>query len=531
MRSAVICALSIGSLFLISCGGSLFDQIGGTDAPGGTDTAVSISGRLAPGDAAKIRPRAQGTEPACLILAQSNETGTVYRAATDGDGQFEIDIPDSEAGNTFAVSILGPDGKPLGPVIFQSADGEGAIGVAADRDVSLGTIDLPDDPTVSPIVPGDDSDAGDLVDGDLSTRLNDQGVPVGLASYGKGTDADVDEDDTRQVDGDHDGLIDVLDADDDGDGIVDDFEADSDSELALPDVRAGFFMNLKIYANQAPTYYNGTAAEISAALATDTIITLECATEPTATRTITAVRLLEVPGPTYLPDADLVSDTGGGLAYTNWASLSYAFEEASDRFEAFMRPNAEMDAGDTFTVEITFDDSTTEQYSRMINYVFKNIPRLVSYGSATIRHTFDVTDTTVNGTDQQPIPFDGTHDLVLTFEPPVDENGDFLTDVEHYTFQIFYTAADRSQLNDSIDWSATWTTPITGFDRGNFDILTAEMTFDPVYNTYTVTLGSDAFADTVETGTGTQAVAQYKIDITAEAPTGNAAIMLSFVKQ
>jgi hypothetical protein len=33
----------------------------------------------------------------------------------------------------------------------------------------------------------------------------------------------------------------------------------------------------------------------------------------------------------------------------------YAFDAATDRFQAFVRPNAVMGAGDSFTLEVTFD--------------------------------------------------------------------------------------------------------------------------------------------------------------------------------
>jgi len=467
-----------------------------------------------------------------MVVAQSNATGAIYRGTTDASGDFQVDIPDAEAGNTFMITVLGPDGRAVGPVLFGVAESGGLTGLELDGEVSLGTITLPDDPTAEAIEPGSDSDELDgLVDSELAARLDTNGVPVGLASHGKGDAADADgmpED--QVVDGDEDGLIDMLDADDDGDGTVDDFEGDGEVDGAPSDVHVNFFMNLKIGSEQAQTYYAGTQAEIAAALAVDTIITLECVSEPSAARTITAVHALETPGPTYLPDADKMLEEDSPLAFSRWAELEYAFDETEDRFQAFVRPNAVMDAGDTFTVEVSFDDGTTEQYSRMINYVFKNIPKLVQYGTAGALVDFNVTNPGINGGPEQPIPFDGTQDLVLVFNPPVDETGTYLRGLD-YTFQIFYyTAVDGPAINDQIDIEATWPDPPAGFECTTFWVASTDLTLSPD-NTYTFTLPKELFPGMVQTISGSEAaVSAYKIDITAECPSGNAAIMLVFQK-
>ncbi|MFH1418158.1 MAG: hypothetical protein ABII12_07745 [Planctomycetota bacterium] len=502
----------------------------------GASGGTLLSGRIKVTDAAKVKANANAQQRAAdegyTVVAQSDQTGGVYRAETDASGDFQLDIPGSETGNTFMVSILGPDGRAVGPLLFGTADGNGLTGLTMNRAADLGTINLPDDPNQQALSPGVDGNVADLVASDLSVRLDGNGVPVGLASVGKGNDSQGQVDTQRLTDKDRDGLIDMLDADDDGDGIVDDFDSDGAGGDASSDIRVNFFMNLKISAEQAETYYSGTDAQISSVLATDTIITFEALMETGATRSITAVEVLETPGPTYLPNADQSAETGGGLTYTDWAGLGYAFDDAGDRFEAFVRPNDEMDAGDTFTAEVTFNDGTTELHSRMINYVFKNIPKLLRYGVSGALTAFDVTNATVNGTPQKPILFDGTQNLVLVYNPPPDETGAYLTGCD-YTFQVFYEAqGDGRQLNDEIDAAATWPTSPTGFERerGTFVVANSSLTLS-ASNTYTVTLPKEIFPTTVQTDSGAVTVASYKIDVTAEAPTGNAAIMLSFKKQ
>jgi len=528
-------------LLLFACGGPGVPDLTDTD-PNETDPgpttgeAVALSGTIqAPtGGASKLR--AQAAAQTYMVLAQSNETGEIYRGVTDGSGDFEIEIPAGEVGNSFVVTILGPDGKAVGPVLFGIAEDSGIMGLDVERDVTLGTIELPDDPATDPIEPGEDADCDDLVDADVTTRVNEQGLPVGLDSCGKGAaaldDGDDSEDDAQQIDRDRDGLIDVFDADDDGDGIVDDFEADGDPGGLPLDIHVSFFMNLKVANVDAPVYYTGSAAEIAAALSRHTIITLECMMEPSATREIVSVHALETPGPAYLPTADKAIEDPNTIVFENWAGLDYAFDEAADRFEAFVRPNTPMDAGDTFTIEVAFDDGTTEQYSRMINFVFKNIPRLVRYGAAGALNDYDATSETANGTPDNPIPFDGSQDFVLVFYPPVDETGAYLTDLDYYTFAIFYNSADGRQLNHEMDEDATWTSLPPDFEAGGTYYVDKEDLTLAADNTYTVTLPREIFLDAVTTTSAEEVpVVSYQLDITAETSSGNAAVILNFAKQ
>jgi hypothetical protein len=492
---------------------------------GGTSGAVAITGRINPGQAAKARPRMQSETYPYTVVAQSNQTGELYRGATDGAGDFSVDLPESEAGHTFGVTILGPDGRAVGPVLMDKTGDQGVTGVALDHVADLGTIALPADPTKTAISPGTDSNVSDIVDPNLTARLNADGAPVGLATHGKGSDAATGQPGTGLVDADHDGLIDVFDADDNGNGTIDDFDSLGGAAGQPTDYHVNFFMNLKIGAEQAPVYYTGAAADVETHLATETVITFEVMMEPTATRHITAAQLLETPGPSYLP---IATKTGAGSSGTLWKNTSYAFDMKSDRWDAFAIPNAEMQAGDTFTLEVSFDDGKTEQYSRMINYVFKNIPKLLQYGTAGALVAFNVLDPNINGAPSKPILFDSAQDLTLVFQPPPDETGAPITGMD-YTFQIFYMGDTGQQLNGQIDTHATWPTPIAGQQNTTYYVHKADLGTLPTDGTYTVTLPSELFPSAVTLlDASTAAISQFKIDITAEAPTGNAAIMLVF---
>ncbi len=495
------------------------------NTPGGS---LALSGHINPGQAAKRRPRLQDAELyPFTVVVQSDATGEIYRGETGADGEFKIDLPEAEQGNSLTATILAPDGQAVGPVVLDAAGNEGVTGLAMDRPADLGTIDLPENPTQAPILPGADSDVADLLDPSVTARLNADGAPVGLASVGKGADADASDIRDGVVDADGDGLIDMLDADDDGDSIVDDFDTSGPAPVTPQDTHVNFFMNLKIGAEVAATYYTGSADAIATRLATDTIITLEVMSEPSATRAIAGARMLETPGPSYLPIAQKAGAGGGG---TLWTSTDYAFDPLGDRWGVWIVPNAVMEAGDTFTLDVSYDDGTTEQYSRMINYVFKNIPKLIEYGASGSLTPFAL-GSGADGTPSQPLEFDGNQDLVLVYNPPPDDTGAPITGTD-YSFQLFYNAAGGSINGNDIDYEATWPTPIPNLDRSSYWVRAADLGELSAEGTYTVTLPKEIFVDSVTLNSAAvQAVSSYKIDITAEAPTGNAAIMLTFVKQ
>lgn len=469
-----------------------------------------------------------------MIVAQSNQTGEIYRAVTDPNGDFELTIPDSETGNTFVVTILGPDGRAVGPVMYGQANGNGITGLQMEGAASMGTISLPADPNNAAIQPGADATLDDWIDTGITTRVDENGVPAGLSSNGKGLSAMGSSDTGQNVDEDGDGLIDIFDADDNGDGIVDDLDPAA-SIIALPaGLHLNFFMNLKIQSHEAPTYYGSDAGAIATALGVNTVITFEVfADAGVFPKTISSVRILETPGPTYLPTSEALTGAGGSLSWVSWSAAGYAVPpDGTERFQTWVRPNAPMNAGDTFTVELAFSDGTTAQYSRMLNFVFKNIPKLLKYGAAGSLSTFNVEDPNIDGTYEKPIPFDGSQDLTLVFNPPPDETGALITGTD-YSFGIFYLDSSGQQVQD-IDVGATWPVRPAGFGEHNgtaYEVPAADMTLLPD-NTYSVTLPKEIFANTVVRNSGATAnIASYKMDLSAVVPTGNCAIMLTFKKQ
>lgn len=483
-----------------------------------------IAGSLKIAPTAKRRAMASdgGVAEGYTVYASSNATGESYEGTTDAEGNFSIDIPTDEAGNTFVVTIVNPLGHAEGPVLMGQEAFTGVTGLALGQSTTLGAINLPENPSAESILIGDNNSVGNQQDASQTARLDVNGVPVGVASLGKGDDAAFGGGGgAGKLDDDQDGLIDIFDADNDGNGIVDDFEGAHDfgGILANAGFNVDFFMNLKIADEDADLYYNGTPDAIDAALAVQTVITFEVVPDATG-KEIIGVHLAKFPAPAYLESMTILVDTGFSLVEEPWSDSDYAFEKSGDRWQAFVVPNDLIQAGDLFAVLVDFADGTSIKYRRMINYVFKNIPRLTEHGTPVSQTPY------AGGT----VDFDGTQDVVLTFEPPIDETGSFLTGFDYF-FEIFYYDANGAQIHDA-NWNATFGSLIPpGFDNGKFVVTADQLGSLSAGNTYTVTLPLELFVDTiVRQDSTTEAVVGYKIDIAAQ-NSGNAAIMLPFQKQ
>lgn len=541
-RFLLAISLSAGLLAVAACdnlssGGLLGNPFGGSqDADGATDdstggdsdgqstsddAAFGVSGRISASAAAKARARLDGTdsESGFMVVAASNETQEIYTAITDDSGDFKIDLPDTEKGSTFIFTIVNPDGRAAGPVLV---DESGTTGVTMESHASFGLVQLPDDPDGAPILAGADGDVADQADPNVGARLDAHGVPIGVPSLGKGADAQgaPSANAAEALDSDRDGLIDIFDADNDGNGVVDDFEAATDKGAIRPDAgyHVNFFTNLKISGSDATVYYGSDAAAIDAAVAEQTVVTFEVVPDAGATKTITGVRLASSPAPSYLADFDLMTDAGSGLSYQNWKSLDYRFSYSGDRWQAFAVPHAVMNAGDTFAVVVEFDDGTAVKTTRMINYVFKNIPQLVNSGTPGSLTPYSSGD----------VAFDAAQDLVLEFKPPVDETGAALTGMDYF-FEVFFQDATHAQIND-IDVDVTWPTLPANFNGQFYFVSRDSLSALSSHGTFTVTLPKEIFAAAVVKNDSTSvAVMGYQVDIAAQNG-GNAALKLNYVK-
>lgn len=543
MRALV--ALTVGAMIFMTVGcppstdlntttgdttGTTGDATGdttGDTTDSGSSSAMMISGSIAAPLSARKLPNQSTTNEGYKVVVQSAGTMELYTAETDADGNFEVAVPADEAGEVVTMTVVQPDSRVAGQVMFDTTADEGMGAVEIQGDVDVGQVDMPDDPTAAPLMAGDAADLGDsTVAEDVTTRLNENGVPAGVPNIGRGDEAQGTTTDNvrQQFDKDRDGLIDIFDADDDGDGTIDDFDPDATVNPGEADgLTINFFMNLKIGDTQAQTFYDGDTAGIEDILKHNTVITFEVKTNGSETMGITAARIIgpPSPAPSYLPLTEILGPGSGGSAL--WSDSGYALQPDGDNhFQQFVIPNDFMMPGDTFTVEITFEDGSTKTYERMINYVFRSIPKIVSVGPPGA-----MTDYTGPST----IMFDGTQDLALEWNPPVDERGELLTGLDYF-FEVFYYDADHQQINN-IDGAATWASPPAGWDanRTVFEVSGTTLSTPSADGTFTVTLPKEIFVDSVETDSGTVAVSSYKIDIAAQNGGNNSALMLQFEKE
>ncbi|RMF86164.1 MAG: hypothetical protein D6744_00215, partial [Planctomycetota bacterium] len=467
---------------------------------------------------------AQNAGQSYRVVAQSAETMEIYTADTDENGDFSIELPEGEDGELFMVAVVGPDGKPAGPVVLDEKESgaEGLTGLELNGQADLGTIQVPDDPSTGPLTPGDDADLGDSgVAEDVVVRVDENGVPLGVPTLGRGDDAmgDPTNNPRQQCDRDRDGMIDIFDADDDGDGTIDDF----DSEHPVPAWEAdgliiNFFMNLKIDDTKAQAYFSGDTTAIADSLQHDTVITFEVKDNGSLTKNISAVRIIgpPAPAPSYLTTATVL---GSGAL---WSDSGYALNpDGTNHFQQWVVPNDFMSTGDTFTVEVTFDDGSKKVYSRMINYVFKSIPKVTQTGDPNSVTAY---------TGPTTIMFDGSRDVVLYWNPPVDDFGVQLVGLDYF-FEVFYYDASGAQIN-GIDGAATWPSPPANWNVQNLNYEVSGASLGtPTGGEFNVTLPKEIFVDTVQTSGGPVAVSRYKIDIAAQNNGNNAALMLPFEKK
>jgi len=492
------------------------------DTTGTDDTSAAsraVSGTIVAPANAKWAPRGQDADQGFRVSVVSADTLREYTGTSDAEGNFNVEIPDDETGDLFMVTVLDPQSRPLGPVMFDHAGDSGMTGLELDGPADLGTLALPEDPFAAPIIPGDDADLGDAsVPDDVTVRLNGDGVAIGVPSLGKGDDANGDPTDNprQRCDRDRDGLIDAYDADNDGNGIVDDFEpaGAADNPAERDGLVLNFFMNLKLDGNAAQAFFDGDTGAIAEALKQLTVITFEVrGTMPPVD--IESVRVIgpPAPSPAYLTDM-VISNSA-----TKWMDDGFALQPDSgvNHFQQWVVPTDIINAGDTFTIEVTFVDGSIGVYSRMINYVFKSIPKPLNMGDPNNPAPY---------TGPAELVFDGNRDLLIEWNPPVDERGSLITGIPYF-FEIFYQTDAHTQVHD-IDGEATWTTPIDGFDRGRqvFEVNGSDLTALSADNSFTVRLPKELFVDTVQTADGPVAVTSYKIDIAAQANGNNAAFML-----
>lgn len=489
-----------------------------------SSTGLSLSGTISAPAKYRARSEDKGDAATFGVVLQSVETQETYQGTTDASGNFAVDLPQTEKGSTFMVTIVNPDGQSMGTMVFgKDNSGMGLTGVSVLGDASLGTIDVPATPGSAPVEPGSDKNLDSApVSEDVKAHLNADGAPAGAGNLGKGDDslvAGASSNKMQVLDKDQDGLIDFFDADDDGNGKIDELDTTSGPDKFESEYGIRFypFMNLKIDDADSSFYFTGDTANIEKSLKEDTVITFDLTFDGRGGKKIKSAAVLSSPAPAFLAGATLFD-------HSLWSSVGYALNDkgGGTHFDQFVHPNDFINGGDAFTLLVEFDDGSKMYVPRMINFVFKSIPKLNFYGSPSAP-----TRSASPSSNQ----FDGTQDLVLKWNPPVDEAGKLLVGFD-YRFEVFFNDAGGQQIQN-IDGAATWPTLPSGWrsDVRSFDVQGSSLSTLDGSNQLSVQLPSGIFVNTVQTSSGPVNVASYTIDIAAQKNGNNAALKVRFVKQ
>lgn len=462
-------ALTIAAL-VIGCGqqGSQTASATTTILPSGA--TVSISGILKSGlltgaavSAAGVRAQATAFSavPDYSIAAVSKDTGNVYFAssATDASGNFTI--PDLPAGESYYMEVLDSSCKLAAPVAFGTAGGKAVMAIETGDSSSIALGDIAYDsnkgaaaPTVAQTALLDPAAA-------VETKSGETLVPKGAENFGKGSETEISSGAylPNTVDGDKDGLPNILDADNNGDLVVDELDGMFTAEvlaIAPSNFFSYAFCNLKVDYNNR-TSYKTDYREFDLAVGVT-----PNNKGGTARKTISSVKVID--GPAWISKAT-VSATGTSADGHLWSASSYNIPKRSgmDAYEVHLqglKPVADVNTGDALKFNVAYTDGTSEESLKMINFVFTDIPQVqaIKIGSSPWR--------------EQPLTFPtaaNSSEVRVRWLRPKDESGSEIIG-GRYTFEY-----------NSLTGGAIETTVITR-DAGTLASLEATVDFKALPN-------------------------------------------------
>ena len=367
--------LSLGAFLMFGCG----QQTGGSSA---TTATVSVSGNINSGtvSSSSIKTLGNGmhiqaiaTSPLAgyTVLAVDRESGDAYisEAVTDADGKFTIsDLP---SGESFYFELLDSNSKLVAPISFGNANSKAIMAINASSNLDLGQIAYDSSkggasPTVEPTA---------LLDSDSGARLKagESFIPIGSGNYGKSDDCDNSSSDDSSSDGDRDGLPNFVDADNDGNGVLDEIDGRHTLEVIPSKARRPYlpyvFTNLKVQYEDRDTFQSD-YSEFNIAVGLD----------PAGISGKTISKIYVTGGPSWLTKA--MAYTSDPSSAVLWSASSYEVTKGSTKFEIFLNgltPFTDVNAGDVLRFKIIYSDGTIAHAVKMINFVFKDIPRISQY--------------------------------------------------------------------------------------------------------------------------------------------------------
>lgn len=482
-------------LIVTGCGGS-----SGT----GITTGISGSASVLTG---QIQSSAKAKDfTGYRIYAMAKSTHKVYYATVSIDGSFSLTV---EQNGSYILTLVRSDSHVAG-VLSPGALGNDTvvtgIKTGASSAVDIGSFVLDETKGVA-------SAAGELsavMDSSLKARAA-SGKIVGQGNLGKGAEAKLtagNSVNTQSPDQDDDGLVDALDADADGDGVVDEIQS---GELAVTKSgkASACIKNISVLMSLKIAYENSNTFDTKK----DMVLALEVTpANSTCAADISKVELLN--GPSFLATAAISASASGyvgayptaGILWTNVSVGSYDMvsmtppSDTTPHWVIWLVPNGTVTAGDSFHFKVSYKSSHEEHFVKMLDYVFTDIPRLLTYnGNAAPAPMAGGSGSSINAAAV------GRGDLTLTWSRPKDETGAEISALV-YVFTVHSFSSSGSELESSQCTSVS--------DAGG---------------TLAVTLSASSCLPAV-TASGT-AIAYYQIDIAAVSTAGDVSAQLFYVKK
>ncbi|MFH2114558.1 MAG: hypothetical protein ABIJ86_08645 [Spirochaetota bacterium] len=552
-------------LILLSCGD------GGIDPK----DVIKTSSFLLGGVVSRVLDSGSEYLANAMVVVQNIDLGRVYQAVIDVTGSFEIAVEGfmdtsssiKDGGTSYMVAIVSSDGTPLGSISFDDGSGESAQALEMTDGAYL-VVSVPEDPLAEPITAGGSFN----VNPDVTIKTDANGVAVGLASFGKGVEAQGTGDPDNRADPDGDGLINILDADDDGDGIADEFDDDTDAAATGNDkfkISFGYLLDLENTdvldylpredipleaSTGAPSYFGPASDDERAIVGLTRDMRLDIWIEPQNSTDLAEAWALETPGPAYM--ADLV--TGPAQTPAAWATM---MTENSCSYAVQVQPGAEPDrkagvyfnfdtldyinlagqpqfeVGDTLTFALREEGAQEPVYlSKMINFVFKKPFMFREYSDPVSPDNFIAYFPGYQ--TENDIPLNPANGLTLVITPPQDETGEPLLAGAEFGVSINFIDDSAAQINDldtaetnAVNWPTVPETDGVAWEGRRWHEPVESMNYLSMDEdgAFTLVIPSEMFKTTIKDSSGTtHNVGSYIIGCTftvGEYSTWNASII------
>lgn len=412
MKTGRICMAVAVALLLASCGSSSSSSDSGGTTPAGE--TVTVTGTLGTGTVANIGAKTAEAASGYRIVALVNDSNKTYDATTDANGNFSLTVPPD---TQYQLGII-KDGAYRGPVIFGGADDEVNAVIKPTADVNLGsfTADLTEDYTRADEEPA-------IVDTSVVCRAQN-GRPLGAGADNDGKIVNAGITNRDDSDMDKDCIHNIFDADEDNDGIRNGIASTARGALVTSDHIESAFMSSNIWSNHGEDLLPGQQpADVAPELIAmwlnivpktgqeSNVLSVQCTDVPAVIKDVAAVRY-----------SSSIGDPDGYPAeHSLWKDASYNLYKTTtlpqEQWIISLQPNAMMAVGDTFTIKVTYTDSTYEYFYIAMPYILTDWATITTYNGTTL--------TDAIGSRTSPVAF-SSDTLAIVFSDPLDEDGNAL---------------------------------------------------------------------------------------------------------